>query len=123
MLLSRYGNTNALAFKGDKSFIERCYNFAYNFGITNGSLMELTQDMFYVLASEEKILKALKLYYYADVMREKLVRVDFDEDYNISVDEVAAENLATEKAQSFFDNRIQKENFMFNMYLDKIKRE
>jgi hypothetical protein len=123
MLLSRYGNIYALAFKGNPDFIERSYNFAFNFGVTNGSLIELTQDMSYVLSSQEKILKALKLYFYGEVIREKLVRVDFDEDYNISIDEIAAENLAAEKAQTFFDNKIQKENFMFNKYLDKIKRE
>jgi hypothetical protein len=123
MLLSRYGNIYALAFKGNSDFVTRCYNFAFNFGVTNGSLIELTQDMSYVLSSQEKILKALKLYFYGEVIREKLVRVDFDEDCNISVDEVAAENLAAEKAQAFFDNKIQKENFMFNKYLDKIKRE
>ncbi len=123
MLLSRYGNTFALAFKGDADFIKRCYNFAHNFCVTNGALIELTQDMSYVLTSHEKLMKALALYFYADVIRNKEVSVSFDDDYNITVDEVAAEKLAAEKAQAFFDTNIIKENFMFNKYLDRIKRD
>jgi hypothetical protein len=33
--------------------------------------------------------------------------------------EEAAEKLSVEKAQTFFDSKIRKENFMFNLYLDK----
>jgi len=123
MLLSRYGNTYALAFKGDSNFIKRCYNLAFNFCMTNGALIELTQNMSYILTSQEKIINSLKLYFYAEVIRNKEVKVEFDDDYNITVDEDAAEKLSGEKAQAFFDTKIVKENFMFNKYLDRIKRD
>lgn len=119
-LLSRYGNTFALAFKGDAAFIERGYNFAYNFcAINNGALMTLTQDMSYVLTSPVKIMAALKLYYYNQVIRNKEVAVSFDDEGQIHIDEAAAEQISMDKAQKFFDEKIKKENFMFNAYTDK----
>lgn len=123
MLLSRYGNTFALGFKGDVEFIERSYNFAYNFCATNGSLIELAQDMSYIITDPERIMKALKLYYYNVVIMNKEVDIKFDEDGQIEIDEVAAEKLSTERAQNFFESKIRKENFMFNMFLDRIKED
>lgn len=122
-LLSRYGNVLALAFKGDADFIKRSYNFAYNFGATNGALIELTQDMSYVLTSHEKLMKALKLYFYADVIMNREIEVNFDDEDNVLIDEEACERLSGEKAQSFFENGIIKENFMFNKYLTRIEKD
>lgn len=120
-LLSHYGNTFALGFKGDADFIQRSYNFAYNFCATNGSLIELGMDISYIITSPEKLMKALQLYYYNEVIRNREVSVSFNEEGEITVDEVNAEKLAEEKAKAFFEKNIIKENFMFNTYLDKIR--
>jgi hypothetical protein len=120
LLLSRYGNTFALGFKGDAGFRERCYNFVYNFcAINNGSLIQLTENMSYVLTSPVKIMSALKLYYYNQVIRNKEVAFSFDEEGQIHIDEEAAEKISMQKAEAFFNEKIRKENFMFNQYLDK----
>lgn len=124
LLLSRYGNTFALGFKGDAGFRERSYNFAYNFGVVNnGALIQLTENMSYVLTSPIKIMAALKLYYYNNVIRNKEVAVSFDEEGEIHIDEAAAEKISMEKAQAFFDTKIRKENFMFNQFLDRIESD
>lgn len=121
MLLSHYGNTFALGFKGSADFIERSYNFAYNFCATNGSLMEISQQMSYVLTNPVKLMNALKLYYYNEVIMLDKVRNELDDEGKLIVDEVAAEKLSTELAQQFFDVKIKKENFMFNEFLNKRK--
>lgn len=121
MLLSHYGNTFALGFKGDAGFIERCYNLAFNYSMTNGALIELSQSMSYILTNPVKIMQALKLYFYNEVIRNREVAVSFTDDGDIVVDEAMAEKLSLEKAQAFFDKKIRKENFMFNQYLNKIK--
>ena len=122
-LLSHYGHTYALAFKGDADFIERSYNFAYNFCATNGSLIELGIDMHYILTTPEKLLKALALYYYNQIIRDKEIEVKHDpENGEVIINEEEAEALSAKKAQTFYDNNIIKENFMFNTYLDRVKQ-
>ena len=91
ILLSHYGNTFALGFKGDNGFIERCYNLAFNFSMTNGALIELSQNMSYVLTNPVKIMQALKVYYYNEVIRKREVSVSFNEEGEIIVDEAGAE--------------------------------
>lgn len=119
MLLSRYGNTFALGFKGDAGFLERSYNLAYNFCMTDGSLMPLAQDMSYIITSPVKIMKALELYYYNLVIMNKEINITFDDEGEIHIDEDAAKKLSLEKAQKFFETKIVKENFMFNQFLKR----
>lgn len=119
MLLSHYGNTFALGFKGDAGFIERSYNFAFNYCATNGALMNVATDMSYVLTNPVKLMNALKLYYYNEVIMLDKVKNELNEEGELVVDEAAAEKLSNELAQSFFETKIRKENFMFNEFLNR----
>ena len=121
MLLSHYGNTFALGFKGDNDFIERNYNFAFNYCATNGALIGLTQSMSYVVTSPPRIMNALKLYYYNEVIMLGEAKSELNEEGELIVDEAAAEKLSMEKAQKFFETKIRKENFMFNQFLNKVQ--
>lgn len=118
-LLSHYGNVFALGFRGDAGFLERAHNLAFNYSMTNGAIMSLGDNFRYIITNPERILKALECYFYNEVIRERLVAVSFSEN-DIIIDEDRTMDLARQSAQDFFDQRIKKENFMFNTYLDRV---
>lgn len=112
LILSRYGAVMALGFSGDEAFIERCYNFAYNFCATNGDLMPFNVNFKYVLTTEEKLLKALKLYFCGQFLTNGKIKSTLDEDFELKFDQKALEEEAEKAAKLFYDRNIVRDNFM-----------
>jgi hypothetical protein len=125
-LLSFYGNILALGFKGEKDFIRRCHNWAHNYSITSGGLhwfYEQGGALAYVLVkSRDDILRGLAQQFRADIIisREILplkeeLNYEFDpenEESALKYNEKKIEKLAWERAENFFKERVELENFL-----------
>ncbi len=123
-LLSHYGSEGglALAFRGDRSFRERCYNWAYNCGATNGALhpfYEESGNFSYICIKDVATLnKALVLQFANEIRLAKevpLLQDSWDEDTGavIEYNEPAIDRLARQRADSFLADKIVLENFQY----------
>lgn len=121
-VLSQYGSCQALGFRGNQEFIERCQNFAINFGLSGGKLYRESDTMAYVVTNNEKILNAFKLYFYCQTIRNKEIPVEINEenDFEPKFDEALAEQRALEKAQKFISEKIIQENFMSSIVRERL---
>lgn len=117
-LLSYYGNEHALGFKGTKEFVKKGYNLAYNYGITNGSLLCFDENFCYVLTTKDKLYNGLVNYFVGELKYNNEIPTIKGEWNDVfgwveeEYDEKAIENLAKEKAENFIKEKIIEENFM-----------
>lgn len=120
-LLSFYGSEYALGFRGERDFIERGYNFAYNFSATSGKLHWFHDGMAYVLTSQEKLFNALKTCFYNEIIKFKEVPTlseEKDEENGGKLfvwNEELLEQRAAEMANKFLETKVKKEDFMLNI--------
>lgn len=121
-LLSFYGNSFALGFKGDNKFIQRCFNWAHNHSVTSGGLhwfYDHGGKLAYILIkSREDIIKGFAAQFRSDIIMGHEVPPLKDEmnprtlDYILEYDEEKIEKMALERAEKFFAERVELENFL-----------
>ena len=121
-LLSFYGNSLALGFKGDNDFIRRSFNWAHNHEVTKGSLHWFYGDggkLAYVLIkSREDIVSGFARQFRAEIIMNHEIpslRDEFDPENGESIleyDEKKIDKLAQKRAEEFFAERVELENFL-----------
>ncbi len=116
MLLCPYGDQFALGFKGTKDFIERGFNLAFNYGMTNGQLRMLYDSCGYVFTDLERIKRGFASYFYGELRRtgevKPLVEGTYENGYESVYDEAALESLSARKADSFMAEHVDHVSFM-----------
>ncbi len=131
-LLSVYGANYALGFKGDSSFINRCYNWATNTGVVHKGARLLwyyekdTGRLAYVCPkSVSKIIEGLKLQFRAEIiasreippLRDELVESEdeaVEPVYHLEFDETGIEKLSAQRADEFMSAHVMKDNFVLD---------
>lgn len=133
-LLTFYGSKLALGFRGAPSFIERCFNLAYNTGMTNGRLHWLSQGINQrralgyvvigskrekggeVLSPEERLVRGLQNQFYQELRANgditPLKPYDCETGEGPDYDEAELEARSKRLAEEFRATRIVAECFL-----------
>lgn len=125
-MLSTYGNNLALGFKGESSFIYRCFNWAVNTGVIglgaqlNWYYERETGRLAYVCPKNQAaILAGLMLQFRAEIIGAKEIAPieDLYDDDNgpiLVLDEEKIDALASQRASKFMIDHVIRDSFMLN---------
>lgn len=128
-LLSSYGETTALGFRGSTEFIERCFNWVCNTGIVGPSsrlnwLYERGGVAYICAKSKRAIFRGLVLQLTAEIALAKEVpyKADHsrdddwegDPDKRIELDHYRIAKLAVKRAKLFWEQHVMKDSFMLD---------
>lgn len=129
-ILSLYGSSLVLAFKGSKDFIKRSYNLCYNYSITNGNLLHFDGEIYYIIIKKEKngitpkerLRKGLNLYFINEIKMNKEIPLLKDQwnndesEYLIEYDEAKIQKMASIRTDEFIIANIKEDNFMMQYF-------
>lgn len=138
IMLSLYGSEFALGWRGDAEFMTRMENLVFNFSLSSGKGYTIINNIItpkfnkvhdgltYVLTTIEKLMSGLTIYFKGEML---LITKDYPEEaierkYDEDGEELVLErvyrddiffDLAYEKAEAFYNDKIQKINFMYGI--------
>lgn len=124
-LKQAYGNGIALGFEGPEDFIMKNHNLFCSFDFNDKSnkplpnLIRVSDTLFFIYLTEERLFKALKLYFHVRALYDNDVTKysTWDEEngiYQIIEDVEAADKISTEMTLKFINEFIQVKSFVPN---------
>ena len=110
-ILSNYGSAQAIMFRGEPDFLNRCANLILNYMLDyprSRQILEYDTQTIYVGMTRDEFGELLKRFYSGlIIINHEIENID---------DEIAVEKLAQEKAAKFLDERLTDDNLLTKNY-------